>query len=107
MYRVVLAVIAFTVCAASPCIATAQTLTGVVKDVKALDKNFDASDKNHDGLLSKEEANAGSVPFIARHFDAIDAQHRGFVSKQDVHTYIQRSLQRSAPTAPSSTGRPT
>ena len=54
-------------------------------------KNFDIADKNHDGLLTKEEAERGPVPFIRAHFDQIDKNHRGTVSKQDVADYI-RSL---------------
>ena len=65
-------------------------------------KNFDIADKNHDGLLTKEEAEKGPVPFIRAHFDAIDKNHRGAVSKQDVADYI-RSLHESAPAAAGST----
>ncbi|HET6555439.1 MAG TPA: EF-hand domain-containing protein [Dyella sp.] len=66
-------------------------------------KNFDIADKNHDGLLTKEEAENGPVPFIRAHFDQIDKDKRGAVSKQDVADYI-RSLQkpRPAPAAASS-----
>ena len=56
-------------------------------------KNFDIADKNKDGLLTKEEALKGPVPFIRAHFDAIDKEHRGRVSKQDVIEYVQ-ALQR-------------
>jgi|SRR5579859_7238972 len=64
-------------------------------------KNFDIADKNHDGLLTKEEAEKGPVPFIRAHFDAIDKNHRGAVSKQDVADYVH-SLQKPAPAAASS-----
>ncbi|WP_199098924.1 EF-hand domain-containing protein [Dyella sp. ASV21] len=64
-------------------------------------KNFDIADKNHDGLLTKEEAEKGPVPFIRAHFDEIDKTHRGVVSKQDVQDYI-RSLHKAAPAAASS-----
>ncbi|WP_430391733.1 EF-hand domain-containing protein [Dyella sp. 20L07] len=64
-------------------------------------KNFDAADKNHDGLLTKEEAEKGHVPFIRAHFDEIDKTHRGVVSKQDVADYV-RSLQNASPAAASS-----
>src|SRR5579859_2854122 len=66
-------------------------------------KNFDIADKNKDGLLTKEEAEKGPVPFIRAHFDAIDKQHRGVVSKQDVMDYVE-SLQRGhAPAVAAST----
>lgn len=64
-------------------------------------KNFDIADKNHDGLLTKEEAEKGPVPFIRAHFDEIDKNHRGAVSKQDVLDYV-RSLHKAAPAAASS-----
>ena len=55
-------------------------------------KNFDIADKNRDGVLTKEEAAKGPVPFIRAHFDAIDKDHKGTVSKQDVVDYV-KSLQ--------------
>ena len=69
-------------------------------------KNFEAADRNHDGLLSKEEAEAGKTPFIAKHFEQIDREHRGQVSKDDVVAYVQ-SLRRPAPAgAASSPAKP-
>ncbi|WP_114241394.1 EF-hand domain-containing protein [Dyella sp. C9] len=65
-------------------------------------KNFDIADKNHDGLLTKEEAENGPVPFIRAHFDEIDKNHRGVVSKQDVADYV-RSMQNPAPATAGST----
>jgi hypothetical protein len=81
----------------------AQTgLNEMGRDIKALDKNFEAADTNHDGLLTRQEARA--VPFIAQNFDAIDVHNRGAVSRQDVHDYIGRTLKstsnKTAPTAP-------
>ncbi|QNK03214.1 EF-hand domain-containing protein [Dyella telluris] len=72
----------------------AQTGLGpIANQVQNAAKNFDIADKNKDGLLTKEEAEKGPVPFIRAHFDAIDKNHRGVVSKQDVADYIG-SLQR-------------
>ncbi|MBE1159091.1 EF-hand domain-containing protein [Dyella acidiphila] len=79
-----------------PLAGMAQTgLNETARSVKALDKNFDAADKNHDGLLTRDEAQTGQVPFIANNFDAIDTHHRGAVSKQDVHAYIAAKLTQS------------
>jgi hypothetical protein len=64
-------------------------------------KNFEAADRNHDGLLSKEEAQAGKTPFIAKHFEQIDREHRGQVSKEDVAAYV-KSLRRPAPASAAS-----
>lgn len=104
MSRLKFAVISCALCAVLCLPAMAQTgLNGILKSVNTLDKNFDASDKNHDGLLSKEEAVNGSVPFIVRNFDAIDTQHRGLVSKDEVHEFIKESLMRDQhpPASPS------
>lgn len=74
-------------------VAHAQTGLGNIANQAQMQlKNFDIADKNKDGLLTKEEADKGPVPFIRAHFDAIDKSHRGAVSKQDVIDYVQ-SLQ--------------
>jgi type I site-specific restriction endonuclease len=84
--------------------AHAQTgLGSITNQAQNQLKNFDIADKNRDGLLTKEEAEKGPVPFIRAHFDAIDKQHRGVVSKQDVMDYVE-SLQRGhAPAVAAST----
>lgn len=81
-------------------------MNGIVRGVTALDKNFDAADRNHDGKLSKAEAQAGAVAFIATHFDAIDAQHTGYVTKAEVHAYIEHMLMHGQPAPGSSAGKP-
>ncbi|WP_338039812.1 EF-hand domain-containing protein [Luteibacter yeojuensis] len=89
---------------ALPSFAFAQAgLSGIHRSVMALDKNFDVADKNRDGKLSKEEAQAGPVAFIATNFDAIDKSHTGFVTKSDVHAYIAAMLMRSQPKPPAGT----
>jgi hypothetical protein len=104
MSRVLFAVlaIALAVSANLPSVSNAQGLNGILTSVDTMDKNFDIADTNHDGVLSKDEAMKGNVPFIVMHFDAIDTQHRGLVSKQDVHAYIVRMLEQHQPTAASS-----
>lgn len=85
--------------------AQAQTgLGNIANDAQNRMKNFDIADKNKDGLLTKEEAEKGPVPFIRAHFDAIDKEHRGVVSKQDVADYI-KSMQQGhrAPASATST----
>jgi hypothetical protein len=66
-------------------------------------KNMKIADRNKDGLISREEAEKGPVPFIRAHFDAIDREHRGAVSVDDVKAYVA-SLQRKPPAASSSAG---
>jgi len=86
--------------------AAAQTGLGyMAKKLDIAMKNFDAADRNHDGLLSQEEAQKGNVPFIAKHFDQIDREHRGQVSKEDVTNYL-KSLSRPAPAGAASSAKP-
>ena len=75
-------------------------LGGITNQYDNASKNFDIADKNHDGLLTKEEAEKGPVPFIRAHFDAIDKNHRGAISKQDVADYIKSMHQQKPPQAP-------
>jgi hypothetical protein len=104
MPRTMLVALAFAVYAVSPSPVVAQAgLSGVANSLMTLDRNFDIADRNHDGLLSKDEAKAGHVPFIVKNFDAIDTQHRGLVSKQDVHDFIQKALAKKPPAPASST----
>lgn len=105
MSRAVTTLLVLTGCALLPLAAFPQTGLGrLTTDVYTLDKNFDAADRNHDGLLDKAEAEAGSVPLVARHFDSIDTAHRGQVSKDDVHAFIKRSLMRRQPVPAASSG---
>lgn len=91
MMRFARAMLTLAVAAGLPTALPAQQgLNELGRNMKMLDKNFDAADRNHDGMLTRQEAQA--VPFIARHFDAIDANHRGEVSKQDMRAYVARTL---------------
>lgn len=105
MLRMFPAVLLLCACVSVSLPASAQTgLAGIVDSVSRLDKNFDIADRNRDGLLSKDEANAGHVPFLVRHFDAIDVAKRGLVSKDDLHAFIRRWLMQSQPAPASSVG---
>jgi hypothetical protein len=89
----------------APAASAQNGLSYLTKKVDDAVKNFDAADRNHDGLLSKDEAEHGNVPFIAKHFDAIDRQHRGSVSKDDVAAYVRKSMGVREPAAAASTGK--
>jgi len=65
-------------------------------------KNMKIADRNKDGLISREEAEKGPVPFIRAHFDAIDREHRGAVSVDDVKAYVASLQRKGAPAAASS-----
>jgi Ca2+-binding EF-hand superfamily protein len=93
MPRLISVALALAVCLVAPTYAMAQSGMGSFANaVRSLDKNFDAADKNHDGLLSKQEAQDAHLDLITKNFEAIDVQHRGLVSKQEVHDFIGRSL---------------
>ncbi len=96
MSRTILILLVVGTCLVAPWPVFAQSgLGGIVDSVSRLDRNFDAADRNRDGLLSREEAGAGHVAFVTRNFDAIDTAKRGLVSKDDVHAFIQDWLMRS------------
>ena len=103
MFRTLLILSVFGICLGAPLAASAQSgLGNIVASVDRLDTNFDAADTNHDGLLSKQEAEAGHVPFIVKNFDAIDTAKRGLVSKEEVHAFIEVLLRRRQPAPASS-----
>jgi hypothetical protein len=103
MFRMMLILSVFGFCISASVVASAQSgFGGIVATVDKLDRNFDAADRNHDGLLSKEEAKAGHVGFVVSNFDGIDTAKRGLVSKNDVHAFIRNWLMRRQPMPASS-----
>jgi hypothetical protein len=103
MLRMMLILSVFGFCIGAPLAASAQSgFGGIVATVDKLDRNFDAADRNHDGLLSKEEAETGHVGFIVSNFDGIDTARRGLVSKDDVHAFIRNWLMQRQPMPASS-----
>ena len=51
-------------------------------------ERFAAADTDHDGMLTKLEAQKG-MPFVAKHFDEIDTAKAGKVSAADITKFIQ------------------
>ena len=49
---------------------------------------FDAADVSHSGALTRQQAAAAGLGFIAKHFDAIDRQKTGAVRFDDVKRYL-------------------
>jgi len=49
---------------------------------------FAAADTAHKGTLTRDEARAGGLGYIANHFDDIDTAKRGAVSFDDVVRYL-------------------
>lgn len=51
---------------------------------------FDAADANHDGALTRAEAEQG-MPHVARHFDDADTDRDGRLSIAEVAAYLART----------------
>ena len=49
---------------------------------------FDAADVNRSGSLTRQQADAAGLGFVARHFDAIDRRKSGAVRFDDVKRYL-------------------
>jgi Ca2+-binding EF-hand superfamily protein len=65
------------------------TLPAHAQDAKPgqkLEERFAAADTDHDGKLTKAEAQAG-MPRLAKHFDEIDTQKTGSVTLDQVKQY--------------------
>ena len=55
---------------------------------RKLKQDFDAADVTHIGLLTRQQAIAAGLGFIAKHFDEIDRQKTGTVGFNDVKRYL-------------------
>ncbi|EHP43705.1 hypothetical protein OR16_06339 [Cupriavidus basilensis OR16] len=73
------------------------------KEAKAkFAEKFAAADTNHDGKLTKEEAQAG-MPEVYKNFDAIDARKKGGVTQKQIGAYwAAKAKQRAAAQNPGS-----
>jgi len=49
-------------------------------------EKFNAADADHDGKLTRQEAEAG-MPNVAKDFDKIDAKKKGFVTQKQIGAY--------------------
>jgi hypothetical protein len=89
------ALVATLACAAMTS-AIAQTpapdTAGKMPDFSAkIAARFAAADANHDGRLTREEAE-GKMPMVARSFDQIDKAHRGYVTQEDIQAFMRERL---------------
>lgn len=57
------------------------------EDARRKDEAFRRIDANHDGGISKEEAEKEKDPFLIMNFDAIDADKDGKMSLQELNTF--------------------
>ena len=51
-------------------------------------ERFKEADTNHDGMLSRDEAQA--MPFVAKHFDAFDTNHDGYITREEMRAVRER-----------------
>ncbi|WP_347559068.1 EF-hand domain-containing protein [Robbsia sp. KACC 23696] len=57
--------------------------------MQQLTARFQAADTNHDGRLTRSEAEAG-MPRVAAHFDQIDTEKRGSITLDQIVAAMQR-----------------
>ena len=55
---------------------------------RKLKRAFDDADVGRTGSLTRQQATAAGLGFVARHFDEIDRQKRGAVRFEDVKRYL-------------------
>ena len=80
------------------------------KMAERFDAKFKAADKDGDGALTKEEAQAG-MPRLAKNFDQVDANHDGKVTEDEIRAYMKarhdaRKAQKNTPAAAAMPGGP-
>ena len=78
--------------------AAAQDSDRIKQMAAEMQKRFAAADKNGDGRLTKDEAQAG-MPYVYKHFDEIDSAHSGAVTLADIAAFA-RAKQAARKAAP-------
>jgi Ca2+-binding EF-hand superfamily protein len=66
------------------------TLWEIATYLTERDKQWEGADTNHDGYISREEAEA--APEVKRSFDQADADHDGLLRKQEHEAWAQTTL---------------
>jgi len=72
--------------AAAAVIALASPVFAQTTMQQQLETRFSAADVDHDGKLTRSEAQAG-MPRVAGYFDAIDTGHRGYVTLAQIEQF--------------------
>ncbi len=92
MQFILICMVVGTVFGAGLAIATEQEPAAMPKAPRYLakfDEQFNAADKDHDGALTREEAEAAGLTYIITNFDRIDADHDGKVTRQEIRTLLR------------------
>lgn len=77
---------------AAPAPGGAQRRAQMQQAREAFKARFEAADANHDGRLSKDEAQR-KMPKVYAHFDEIDSAHQGSVSPRDIAQWMKTQRQ--------------
>jgi len=64
-------------------LALAQQQSAPAKQDAMVEARFKAADKDGDGRLTRDEAEAG-MPRVAKNFDRIDKDHKGYVTLNEI-----------------------
>lgn len=75
----------------APALALASPPPSADQDQQMMDRlsaKFAKADVNHDGKLTKAEAEAG-MPRLAEHFDDIDTEHKGYLTLDQLKLFMQ------------------
>jgi hypothetical protein len=64
-----------------------------------MQKRFAAADKNGDGRLTRDEAQAG-MPYVYKHFDAIDKTRQGSISLAEIAAFAREQRAARKATSP-------
>ena len=67
---------------------------------RKLRAQFDAADVAKSGMLTREQASAAGLGYIAANFDAIDRERRGAVRFEDVRRYLSETTRDAARAGP-------
>ena len=79
--------------------AAAQDADRAKQVAAEMQKRFAAADKNGDGRLTKDEAQAG-MPYVYKHFDEIDKAKQGSITLAEIAAYARERRAARKGTAP-------
>jgi Ca2+-binding EF-hand superfamily protein len=57
-----------------------------------MDEQFQSADTNKDGMLTREEAEAGNLKRIVDNFDRLDANKDGKVTREEIRALIRSRI---------------
>jgi len=69
--------------------ALADAKADAERRAQHIEERFNAADKNHDGKLTRAEAE--SMPRIAKNFDKIDKDKKGYVTVDQVRAFAMET----------------